>query len=121
MACGSEVDNNAAMVDAKPAISSLRELAPGLSAVKALKLAKGACTPAVTRRDDTVDLEELADDRQTDEELAEKIAVSPRALLHICISKPSNLAMNRKRRPEGRVSASVSYGVRRRCESSLAE
>ena len=65
-----------AMVHAKPAILSLRELAPSLTDVKALQLAKGACTPAVLQRCNNEDPTALPEDRQTDEELAAKIAVS---------------------------------------------
>jgi hypothetical protein len=66
------------MVEARPAIRSLQELAPSLPQVKALLLAKGACAPALQRHDDCYeDATELPDDRLTDEELAAKIAVSP--------------------------------------------
>ena len=65
VACDIEVEANMAMVHAKPAILSLRELAPSLTDVKALQLAKGACTPAVLQRCNNEDPTALPEDRQT--------------------------------------------------------
>ncbi|GIM07710.1 hypothetical protein Vretimale_11760 [Volvox reticuliferus] len=63
------------MVDAKQAILSLQALAPDLSVVRAIRLAKGACAPPVQQHDASdEDLTGLLDNRQTDRELAEKIA-----------------------------------------------
>ncbi|GIL97908.1 hypothetical protein Vretimale_3485 [Volvox reticuliferus] len=74
-ACGAEVKTHTSLVDAESAILSLQLLAPDLTVVKALQLAKAACTPAMQRRDESYkDLTGLLGDRPTDRELAEKIA-----------------------------------------------